>query len=66
MKVNVLLLNEIEAFGAKSESQKLTDKGFTPEGYEIAIRRATRDVTPRTLSRRNVATGRGRFKNNSL
>lgn len=57
INMNVLLLNEIKAFGDKPESQKLTDKGFTPEGYEIAIRRATRDVTTRTLSRRNAVTG---------
>lgn len=57
INMNALLLNEIETFGDKPESQKLTDKGFTPGGFEIAIRRATRDVAPRTLSRRSVAKG---------
>ena len=55
--MNVFLLNEIKAFGDKPESKKLTDKGFTPEGFEIAIRRATRDFTPRTLSKRSAAKG---------
>lgn len=55
--MNELLLKAIKNFGDKPESQKLTGKGFAKEGYETAIRRATRDVTPRTLSRRAEANG---------
>ena len=55
--MNEILLQEIEKFGGKPENQKLTDKGFDKTGYEIAIIRATRDVTLRTLTRRSGKEG---------
>lgn len=45
-----ILINEIKNFGSFPEWGKLTDKGFDKSGYEMAILRATRDLTPRTLT----------------
>lgn len=48
--MNQIIKNEIEKFGALPEWGKLNDKDFNKLGYEIAIKRATIDMTPRTLS----------------
>ena len=54
--MNAKLLEEIERFGKTPKARDLTEKTFDKEGYELAITRATADLTARTLSpRENVA-----------
>ena len=47
--MNQILLDEIENFGSFPNWGTLIDKGFDESGYKMAIKRATRDLTARTL-----------------
>lgn len=54
---NEYLAKEIETFGGRPENSTLTDKTFDIIGYTTAIKRATRDLTARTLTPKNQVDG---------
>ena len=55
--VNEELKKEVHKFGSIPEGSNLTILSMDVKGYEMAIRRATRDLTPRTLTRREGIEG---------
>lgn len=54
---NDFLLTEVKTFGSKPANQTLNDKFFDENGYTTAIKRATRDLTTRTLTPKKQADG---------
>ena len=54
---NEYLLNEIKTFGGRPANCTLNDKAFDVTGYTTAIKRATRDLTARTLTPKNQVDG---------
>ena len=55
--MNDILLNEIQKFGSLPADSSLNDKTFNTAGYTIAIQRAARDLTPRTLKPKTDVEG---------